>query len=318
VPESARCAAGETGRRVALHIQHHPEVGYELIGFIDKDAARLGPKVAGVPAIGDGAGLVDLLLRYRIAEVFLAIPSLSQNETFNMVVQCEEAQVHFKIVKDDLLQVITDRVKIDDIGDFPVILLREGRLTPLDEFIKRAMDLFFIIPMLTVAAPLYAALAVMIKLNSRGPVIFAHDRIGKDGKTFRLYKFRTMYHDTNPYAVAPGDQTDPRITPVGRWLRKTSLDELPQFWNVLKGDMSLVGPRPEQPWIVERYEPWQRKRLCVMPGMTGWWQVNGRSDRPMFLNTEYDLYYIQNYSPVLDLLILWKTIWVVLKGRGAF
>jgi exopolysaccharide biosynthesis polyprenyl glycosylphosphotransferase len=310
--------AGETGRRVALRIQHHPEVGYELIGFIDKDAARLGPKVAGVPVIGDGAGLVDLLLRYRIAEVFLAIPSLSQNETFNMVVQCEEAQVHFKIVKDDLLQVITDRVKIDDIGDFPVILLREGRLTPLDEFIKRAMDLFFIIPLLTVAAPLYAALAVMIKLNSRGPVIFAHDRIGKDGKTFRLYKFRTMYHDTNPYAVAPGDQTDPRITPVGRWLRKTSLDELPQFWNVLKGDMSLVGPRPEMPFIVAQYEPWQRRRLDVPQGITGLWQIAGRKQLPLHFNLEYDFYYIRNWSLLLDVVILLRTVPAVLFCKGAF
>lgn len=111
---------------------------------------------------------------------------------------------------------------------------------------------------------------------------------------------------------------DPRITPVGRWLRRWSLDELPNLFNVLRGEMSLVGPRPEQPWIVERYEPWQRKRLSVLPGITGWWQVNGRSNNPLHLNVEYDLFYVQNYSPLLDLKILWKTVWVVLRGQGAF
>ena len=108
------------------------------------------------------------------------------------------------------------------------------------------------------------------------------------------------------------------MTPVGRWLRRWSLDELPNLFNVLRGEMSLVGPRPEQPWIVERYEPWQRQRLAVLPGITGWWQVNGRSDNPLHLNVEYDLFYIQNYSPLLDLKILWKTVWVVLRGQGAY
>jgi exopolysaccharide biosynthesis polyprenyl glycosylphosphotransferase len=310
--------AGETGRRVALRIQHHPEVGYELIGFIDRRAAELGPKVAGVPVIGDTSNLVDLLLRYRIAEVFMAIPSLSQNETFGLVVQCEEANVQFKIVKDDLLQVITDKVKIDDIGDFPVILLREGRLTPLGEFLKRALDLALTIPLLLVASPFFGLIALAIRLNSPGPIIFAHDRVGKNGRTFRLFKFRTMYCGTNPYAVAPGDQSDPRITPVGRWLRKTSLDELPQFWNVLRGDMSLVGPRPEMPFIVEKYEPWQRRRLDVPQGLTGLWQIAGRKQLPLHFNLEYDFYYIRNWSLLLDVVILLRTIPAVLFCKGAF
>lgn len=310
--------AGETGRRVALRIQHHPEIGYELIGFIDKRAAELGPRVAGVAVIADGATLVETLLRYRIAEVFLAVPSLSQNETFGLVVQCEEANVNFKIVKDDLLQVITDRVKIDDIGDFPVILLREGRLTPLDEFLKRTLDLAFTVPLLIVASPFFLLLALLIKLNSRGPVIFAHDRVGKNGKVFKLYKFRTMVHDTNPYAVAPGDQTDPRITTIGRWLRKTSLDELPQFWNVVKGDMSLVGPRPEMPFIVAQYEPWQRRRLDVPQGVTGLWQIAGRKQLPLHFNLEYDFYYIRNWSLLLDVVILLRTVPAVMFCKGAF
>jgi lipopolysaccharide/colanic/teichoic acid biosynthesis glycosyltransferase len=164
-------------------------------------------------------------------------------------------------------------------------------------------------------------IAVAIKLDSPGPALYRAMRVGENGRLFHMHKFRTMLKDADKVPLELENhklKEDPRITRVGRVLRRMSLDELPQLFNVLRGEMSLVGPRPEQPWIVERYQPWQRKRLSVMPGMTGWWQVNGRSDRPLFLNTEYDLYYIQNYSPVLDLVILWKTIWVVLRGKGAY
>ena len=315
---AAIIGAGETGRCVAQRIQNHPEVGYELVGFIDRKAAELGEEVAGVPVIGDGLKLADLLLRYRIAEVFLAIPTMAQNEVFDLVVQCEAANVHFKIVKNDLLQVITDRVKIDDIGDFPVILLREGRLTPLDELLKRVMDLALTIPLLILVSPLFALIALGIKWGSRGPVIFAHDRVGENGKIFRLYKFRTMSMDTNPYAVAPDDETDSRITGFGRFLRTTSLDELPQLWNALRGDMSLVGPRPEMPFIVEQYEPWQRRRLDVPQGITGLWQIAGRKQLPLHYNLEYDFYYIRNWSLLLDLVILLRTIPAVLFRKGAF
>lgn len=310
--------AGETGRRVALRITNHPEVGYELIGFIDQRAAELGDKVSGVPVIGDCEHLVDLLLRYRIEDVFLAIPSLSQNEAFGMVVQCEAANVHFKIVKDDILQVITDRVKIDEIGDFPVIHLREGRLTPFGIFCKRVMDLILVLPALLFTLPVGLIIALVIKIDSRGSIFFLHDRVGKDGRIFKLYKFRTMSTETNPYAVAPGDQSDPRITRFGRFLRKTSLDELPQFWNVLIGEMSMVGPRPEMPFIVEQYEPWQRRRLDVPQGITGLWQIAGRKQLPLHYNLEYDFYYIRNWSLLLDMAILLRTIPAVLFCRGAF
>ncbi len=310
--------AGETGRRVALRIQNHPEVGYELMGFIDRRAAELGPRVAGVPVIGDTSELANLLLRYRIEEVFLAVPTISQNEAFNMVVLCEAARVNFKIVKNGLLEVITDRVKIDDIDDFPVIQLREGRLTPLGEAAKRALDLAITVPGLMLTLPLWLGITLAIRLDSSGPVLFCHDRVGKDGRKFRLFKFRTMRHDTNPYAVAPGDQTDPRITRVGRWLRKTSLDELPQLLNVVRGEMSLVGPRPEMPFIVDQYEPWQRRRLDVPQGITGLWQIAGRKQLPLHYNLDYDFYYIRNWSLLLDIVILIRTVPAVLLGKGAF
>jgi lipopolysaccharide/colanic/teichoic acid biosynthesis glycosyltransferase len=148
-------------------------------------------------------------------------------------------------------------------------------------------------------------------------------------KTFQMYKFRTMVTGADKLLQRVVVKTpdgklvhktphDPRVTRIGRWLRRTSLDELPQLINVIKGEMSLVGPRPELPFLVDHYEPWQRKRFAVPPGITGWWQIRGRSERPMHLHTEDDLYYIQNYSLLLDLQILWKTIGVVLSGRGAY
>jgi lipopolysaccharide/colanic/teichoic acid biosynthesis glycosyltransferase len=171
--------------------------------------------------------------------------------------------------------------------------------------------------------------AVAIKLDSSGPALFVQERIGENGQPFMMYKFRSMVvnADRMPGLPVLNDQdgvvvhkipNDPRVTRIGRFIRRTSLDELPQLFNVLRGEMSLVGPRPELPWLVENYEIWQRRRFAVPPGITGWWQVNGRSDRLMHMHTEDDLYYIQNYSPLLDLQILWRTIGVVVRGRGAF
>jgi len=172
-------------------------------------------------------------------------------------------------------------------------------------------------------------IALAIKLDSPGPVLFSQERVGENGRRFRMLKFRTMVPDAEhlqAQVTRLNDEGhpvykirhDPRITRVGRFLRRWSLDELPQLFNVLRGEMSLVDPRPEQVFVVEQYEPWQRQRLAVPPGMTGWWQVSGRSDLPLHLNTQYDLFYIRNYSLWLDLKILWLTIGAVLRGKGAY
>jgi len=158
-------------------------------------------------------------------------------------------------------------------------------------------------------------------------MLVRQERVGENGRVFHMLKFRTMYAHAASGAAAPRGPAapiahkapaDPRVTPLGRYLRRASLDELPQLWNVLRGEMSLVGPRPELPWIVARYEPWQHARHVVPPGMTGWWQINGRSELPLHLNTHLDLFYIQNFSVFLDLRILARTLGVVIRGRGAY
>lgn len=194
---------------------------------------------------------------------------------------------------------------------------------------KRALDIAASIALLPFALPIMAAVGILVKLDSPGPALIRQERIGTGGATFRIYKFRSMYanadKDWHKYVLRDARgriinkrEDDPRITRIGRFLRKSSVDELPQLLNVVRGEMSLVGPRPEMPYVVAEYEPWQFERFRVPAGMTGWWQVNGRGDKPMHLNTEDDVYYVRNYSIWLDVKILVRTVEAVLRGRGAF
>ena len=194
---------------------------------------------------------------------------------------------------------------------------------------KRAFDLVFGFCALILSTPFLMLSAILVYLEDGAPVIFRQTRVGRNGRLFEIYKIRTMTKRAEqlPEQVKMRDavgtlihksRDDPRVTRAGRILRRFSLDELPQLFNVLNGTMSLVGPRPELPDLVEQYESWQYQRFNVLPGMTGWWQINGRSDRPMHLHTEDDLYYIQNRSIWLDLQIIFRTLWVVITGKGAY
>lgn len=189
---------------------------------------------------------------------------------------------------------------------------------PIYRFLKRLIDIIFSIVALLFFAPVWIIIIILIRLDSRGQAIFRHERIGKDGKTFTLHKFRTMFEGVKTQEFAPLSLDDKRITRVGKFLRKTSLDEVPQFWNVLMGQMSLVGPRPEMGFIVKKYSNVQRSRLLVKPGITGLWQIHGRKDLPLHENAEYDFFYIKHQSLLLDLIILLKTISVVISGKGAY
>jgi lipopolysaccharide/colanic/teichoic acid biosynthesis glycosyltransferase len=220
-----------------------------------------------------------------------------------------------------------------------MITLRQPKLEPFERRVKRAFDLVVSAAVIAITLPLMALIALAIRIDSPGPAIFKQERVGENGRIFFMYKFRSMLHadtvDTRQReprimhnksgAQKQADRDlldkqphDPRVTRVGKVLRRASLDELPQLFNVLRGEMSLVGPRPELPWLVQQYEPWQWQRLAVPQGMTGWWQVNGRHDQPMILHTEQDMFYIQHYSLLLDLQILWQTLAAVVKGKGAY
>jgi exopolysaccharide biosynthesis polyprenyl glycosylphosphotransferase len=215
------------------------------------------------------------------------------------------------------------------LGGIPLIGLREPVIEGTDRIIKRLFDLLVGGLSVLVAALPMAVIAFLIRLDSPGPILFRQKRVGENGRLFDMLKFRTMVAEaeelqqtvlvtTDDGKVIHKQKGDPRVTRVGRFLRRYSLDELPQLFNVVRGEMSMVGPRPEMPWLVDKYEPWQRKRFAVPQGLTGWWQVNGRSDKPMHLNTEDDLYYVYNYSLWLDLRILLMTPVAALRGRGAF
>jgi exopolysaccharide biosynthesis polyprenyl glycosylphosphotransferase len=320
--------AGRIGREVAELIRGNPLLGLQAVGFVDDDPAKQHDQPAGLPVLGTLDDAARLVAEHNIEEVIVALPRHAHVRLMNLVVALQPFPVRVKVIP-DFFDLAFARASIDDLGGIPVIGLREPAIEGFPRFVKRVFDVVVATGLVIVLAPVLAAISVAIRLDSPGPIIFRQQRVGENGRLFWMLKFRSMVADADAcldQVVRYDDQghlihksaDDPRVTRVGRFLRRTSLDELPQFFNVLRGEMTLVGPRPEQPWLVDRYEPWQRKRFAVPQGMTGWWQVSGRSDKPMHLHTEDDLYYIRNYSLFLDLHILWRTIGAMFKGRGAF
>jgi exopolysaccharide biosynthesis polyprenyl glycosylphosphotransferase len=308
---------GVSGIRLLQKLQDHPETGYRVVGFVD-DLNDPEPKdVAGRPVLGRIADLRAAAEEHGVREVFVAAPALGHSRMLAMVLECEDLGITFRVVT-DLFEVLTAGTPVDLVDDLPLVRLGRQSLHPLYAPLKRALDVCGAIVGLSLSAPLMFWCAMRIRLESPGPALFSHERVGADGRTFRLYKFRTMWRDVDPSAVAPLERVDARVTKYGRWLRATSIDELPQLLNVLRGEMSLVGPRPEMPFIVADYDEWQRRRLSVKPGITGLWQILGRKDLPMHENLQYDFYYIRNRSLGLDVSILVRTVGAVLSRRGAF
>jgi exopolysaccharide biosynthesis polyprenyl glycosylphosphotransferase len=309
---------GRTARRAFRRINSHPGGAYRFVGFVDHHARRkINGTLLGSPVLGQLKDLHQIVKDYDIHEVFLAAPMLSQEHILTLITRCEHLGVQFKIVG-NLFEVISSQVQIDQIDEIPVIQLRNAALPPLHAALKRMLDFTVALLLLLLFALPMLIIALLIKIDSPGPAIFRQERIGLFGRPFRMYKFRTMTTSSLPYAMAPSDANDPRVTRVGYWLRRFSLDEFPQLLNVLFGDMSMVGPRPEMPFLVSKYTIWERRRLDVKPGLTGLWQIVGRKNLPLALNMEYDFYYIKNQSLLFDVIILIKTIPAVIFGKGAF
>jgi exopolysaccharide biosynthesis polyprenyl glycosylphosphotransferase len=312
------------GQQLMREFARHPWTGLRVVGYTG-DEPLSGESV---PRLGPLESTARLVAEHQIDEVVFAMPPEQRDHVVRLSLQLQQHPVMLHMAP-DVIDLAFARTPVQTLGGVPVISLRESALTEPQRMLKRIFDVVASALLLLLLAPLIGLIALAIKLESSGSVFFFQERIGQHGQRFKMIKFRSMYQDAEQRwrEVARRDaeghllhksDDDPRVTRVGGKLRRTSLDELPQLLNVLRGEMSLVGPRPEMPYIAAEYQPWQWQRFRVPPGMTGWWQVNGRSDWPMHLNTEDDLYYIQNYSFWLDLRILLKTVTVVLRGHGAY
>ncbi len=320
--------AGKAGRKVGRIMKEGREAGLRLIGFLDDEAPKQEKICADLPILGGLGNTCRVVKEHKVDEVVFALPLRAHRKLVNLVIDLQRLPVNVRVVP-DFFDLAFFQATTEHFGGLPLINLREPAINGYQRVVKRAFDLIVATILILFLAPLIALIALLIKLGSKGPAIFKQERVGENCKPFQMYKFRTMVPDaeerldevltqTEDGEIIHKVENDPRVTRLGRFLRRMSLDELPQLFNVLKGEMSLVGPRPEMPWLVDRYEQWQLKRFSVPQGITGWWQVHGRSDRPMHLHTEDDLYYIQHWSLLLDIQILCMTIGAVLKQKGAY
>jgi exopolysaccharide biosynthesis polyprenyl glycosylphosphotransferase len=314
---------GPVTQQLAQEFERRPWAGIQVVGCTDDEPA---PDSA-IPTLGPVDATDRVVAEHRVDEVIFTLPPHQQERVAQLSLRIQQSvMLH---MAPGLLDLAFARTPVANLGGIPLISLRESALDETQRLLKRLFDITASALLLVLLSPLMLAIAILIKLESPGPVFFFQERIGEQGRRFKMLKFRSMYADAEARwrEVSRRDEhgqllhkhsDDPRVTRLGRKLRRTSLDELPQLVNVLRGEMSLVGPRPEMPYMAGEYEPWQWQRLRVPPGMTGWWQVNGRSEHPLHLNTDDDLYYIQNYSFWLDLRILLMTVVVVLRGHGAY
>jgi len=304
--------AGELGRLIADKILEHRELGYQIIGFVDDRASGDHLGYRGLPLLGTIAEAAEITARESIDHLYVALPPEQHVKMLELLDSTSRMIVDVKVVP-DLLQVIALRARLEDLDGVPVISINEPPLQGVNSAIKRGIDIAISSAALLCLALPMALTALIIRLTSGGPVFYRQERMGLDGKSFSIVKFRSMYddaeRDTGPVWTVPND---PRVTPFGRVMRRSNFDEMPQLWNVLRGDMSIVGPRPERPHFVEQFKdriPQYMLRHKVKAGLTGWAQVNGwRGNTPLEKRIEYDLYYIENWSVRLDLKIMWLTL----------
>jgi exopolysaccharide biosynthesis polyprenyl glycosylphosphotransferase len=316
--------AGTVGEVVARKIRSHPEYGLELVGFVDERIDRDDES----PILGRPSELPRLVDTLEIDWVILAFSQSSYEETLDLLRAARRPDVHLSIVP-RFFEVFASNATIQELEGMPVVNLPSMRLSRSVRFLKRAVDLSLSAAGLLLLSPLFLVTALAIRLDSRGPVFYRQERHGRGGSVFRIVKFRTMEDgaDQKRHALAAANEVDgalfkikndPRVTRVGRILRPTSIDELPQLWNVLKGEMSLVGPRPFVTHESSQIKGWASRRLDLTPGITGLWQVLGRNDMPFEEMVKLDYIYVTNWSLWWDFKILCQTIPVVLKRRGAY
>jgi exopolysaccharide biosynthesis polyprenyl glycosylphosphotransferase len=315
---------GPLGEKVREQMIRAEVPNLKFVGFVDHAAGNDdSPYFLGASETIDG-----IIAEHRISDVVIALPHSEYHQMGDIARRIERLPVQVWVAL-GFFDLALYKTTIEDFAGIPMLDLRASAIDDYQRMTKRAFDFSLGLIALIAALPLMIFSALIIYLEDGAPVLFPQKRAGENGRLFEMLKFRTMIKNAEQLQsqvekrdadgnIIHKSREDPRVTRVGRFLRRYSLDELPQFINVIRGDMSLVGPRPEMPYLVEKYQPWQRKRFAVPPGITGWWQVSGRSDKPMHLHTEDDLYYISNYSIFLDIQILIRTIWVVVIGKGSY
>ncbi|MFH1968565.1 MAG: sugar transferase [bacterium] len=318
--------AGKIGKSLAQEIEKHPYLGLRVVGFLD-DFKEKDQSINGYDMLGNLSDFEKVIKKKFVDEVFISIPSQRQKVS-DLTAKARSLGVTVRIVP-DMFDIITGSIDIHHIGIMPLLEYHSKGIHGTDLILKRSFDVFFSSLGLLLLSPLFLILSVLIKLDSPGPVLYISKRCSKKGRLFNFYKFRSMVKNAEKMLESLKQKNekkgpifkmaeDPRITKVGKFMRRLSLDELPQLWNVFKGDMSLVGPRPPTPEEVQEYKDWQLKRLEIKPGITCLWQIRGRSNLSFYKWVKLDLWYLNNWSFGLDLLILWWTIPVVLKKKGAY
>lgn len=314
---------GSRGEDLLKKIRGYPALGYEVIGFVDNNPEIKKDTLNGVPFLGTYEQISPLVSSSEVSDIIIAVESGPHQEILDIIDRCNGLPVNLKIVP-DVYDIASGHIKTQEITGFPLIDLLPEPMSPSQQLIKRAMDIVISSIVLLFFWPVWVLIAMLIRLDTTGTIFFTQDRVGKDGQVFSMVKFRSMVRDaeerTGPVWAG---ENDFRITRVGRVIRKFRMDEIPQFINILKGEMSLIGPRPERPYFVEQFKqtiPLYTKRLKVRPGLTGWAQTRHKYDVSLDDVREklkYDLYYLRNMSVMLDLKIILETFAVMIKGKGA-
>lgn len=311
--------AGEAGNLILEKIRQSPRLGYRPVAFLDDE--RVGMKVLGLPVVARPEDLGDVVRALKIDEVIIALPDAPHQQLLSIVSKCEDGSVNIKIFP-DVFQIMAAEINIGDLSGLPLLAMRDVALRGWRLTLKRIVDVILSGILLILASPFLLLVAFIVKIDSRGPALFTQVRMGLDAKPFPMFKYRSMRMDAEKDGPGWTTENDPRITRIGRFMRRTSLDEFPQFINVFLGHMSLVGPRPEQPAFVEQFRemvPRYMERHREKAGITGWAQINGlRGDTSISERTKYDLYYIENWSLWFDFKILILTALRFFRDRSAY
>ena len=312
---------GTAGQSLLRRVVQDNMKRYKLIGFLENSPERVGQFITtdslevrgSAKILGTYDHLKELTVDRSLDEIWINDPTIAQDKLQQLFETCKTNGIEVSLVP-SIGEFPPQTLEVEMLDFIPVLRKKQVKPQPFYEFTKRLMDMAGSGVLLLILSPIFITLSFLIRRSSPGPAFFKQKRIGLNGKPFTMYKFRTMYTDSNPYSPTPQSARDSRITRIGRILRKTSLDELPQLINVLTGEMSLVGPRPEMPFVVDQYNDMERLRLVVKPGITGLWQLSADRSIPIHKNLDYDLFYIQNRSFMLDLTLLWRTLFQSMRG----